>query len=268
MENTEGASGCAAEHGLCFYIETEKHKLLMDTGASDLLLKNARIKGVDLKAVDTIILSHGHYDHGGGIPYVARINPDVKIYMHTGADGPYYSARSGQPLRYIGLAEETASLPGVVWVDDGLEIDSELCLFSGIPLTLPVTSANADVKKKTENGLEQDDFLHEQCLVIRQGEQKVLFSGCAHHGILNVMLRFRELFGCDPDAVFSGFHMMRKDGYTDEDLEEVRRTAVNLLECDTHFYTGHCTGVRPFEVMKEILKDRISYIHCGDETEI
>ena len=68
IENTEGCSGCASEHGLSFYIETVKHKLLVDTGATDTFIRNAEILGVDLAAVDTVILSHGHYDHGGGLP--------------------------------------------------------------------------------------------------------------------------------------------------------------------------------------------------------
>ena len=66
MENTKGAEGCVWEHGLSFYIETKKHKLLADTGASEAFLKNAVVLGIDLRRVDTVILSHGHYDHGGG----------------------------------------------------------------------------------------------------------------------------------------------------------------------------------------------------------
>ena len=73
IENTEGCSGCASEHGLSFYIETVKHKLLVDTGATDTFIRNAEILGVDLAAVDTVILSHGHYDHGGGLPAFVKI---------------------------------------------------------------------------------------------------------------------------------------------------------------------------------------------------
>ena len=60
VENTEGSAGCGVEHGLCFYIETEKHKLLMDTGQTDLLIGNAERLGIDLTLVDTVVLSHGH----------------------------------------------------------------------------------------------------------------------------------------------------------------------------------------------------------------
>ena len=74
IENREGCSGCTPEHGLSFYIETKKHKLLMDTGATGLILENAEKLGVDLTEVDTVILSHGHYDHSGGIIPFTGIN--------------------------------------------------------------------------------------------------------------------------------------------------------------------------------------------------
>ena len=268
VENTEGASGCGFEHGLSFYIETEHHKLLADTGASDLLLKNAEKLGIDLTKVDTVILSHGHYDHGGGILPFAEVNPAAKIYIPATAFGAYYSLRDGAP-RYIGLAEEIRKLPQVVIVGetaDGIcRIDDELSLFSGIGSTYPVPSANRNLRIKTKKGLRQDDFRHEQCLVISEGGRKVLLSGCAHHGILNVLDRYRELYGGEPDAAISGFHMMKKSGYSDEDINMIINTALELKKYRTVFYTGHCTGVEPYNAMKKLMDDQLRYVHSGDE---
>nr|MCR5032788.1 MBL fold metallo-hydrolase [Lachnospiraceae bacterium] len=81
IENTEGTSGCAYAHGLSFYVETKKHKLLLDLGPSEETLRNARHLGIDLTRVDTVILSHGHYDHSGGILPFTQINPHATIYM-------------------------------------------------------------------------------------------------------------------------------------------------------------------------------------------
>ena len=116
IENTEGASGCSVEHGLCFYIETEKHKLLMDTGQTELLLENAKKLGIDLTQVDTVVLSHGHYDHGGGILPFAKINPTAKIYVPEAAFGEYYAVNKDGEPHYIGLAKEIQELPQVVKV--------------------------------------------------------------------------------------------------------------------------------------------------------
>lgn len=271
VENTEGASGCGSEHGLSFYIETEHHKLLADTGASDLLLKNAEKLGIDLTKVDTVILSHGHYDHGGGILPFAEIDPAAKIYIPAAAFGAYYSLRDGAP-RYIGLAEEIRKLPQVVIVGGTtagiFRIDDELSLFSGIGNTYPIPSANRNLRVKTKQGLRQDDFRHEQCLVVSEGGRKVLLSGCAHHGILNVLDRYRELFGGEPDVAISGFHMMKKSGYSKEDLDMIADTAKELCKVSTVFCTGHCTGTEPFEAMKKIMGGQLRYVHSGDEIRI
>ena len=84
IENTKGCRDCLFEHGLSFYAETGKHRILVDTGASDAFIRNAARLEVDLKQVDMVILSHGHYDHAGGIPAFHRINPGAVIYMHRG----------------------------------------------------------------------------------------------------------------------------------------------------------------------------------------
>ena len=291
VENTEGTSGCGVEHGLCFYIETEKHKLLMDTGQTDLLLENAEKLGIDLTQVDTVVLSHGHYDHGGGILPFAKINPTAKIYVPEAAFGEYYSMdKAGEP-HYIGLAKEIQELPQVVKVSakasleakpeakpeaseeakaaDGIyRIDDELALFSGIGSEHVIPSTNQRLKKKTEDGFVQDDFAHEQCLVISEGVKKVLLSGCAHHGILNIMDRYCELFGEEPDFVISGFHMMKKHNYSDEDINMIIDTALALRQYKTVFYTGHCTGVEPYNAMKKLMGDQLHYVHSGDEIRI
>ena len=273
-ENTEGAAGCGYEHGLCFYIETEHHKLLMDTGQSDLMIRNADKLGVDLTKVDTVVLSHGHFDHGGGILPFTKIDPDAKIYVNEYAFDEYYSFSSGEP-RYIGIAKEIRELPQLVIVRAALtgntgqtgifKIDDELSLFSGIGDARPFPSANRVLRVKTKEGLVQDDFRHEQCLVISEGGKRVLLSGCAHHGILNVLDRYKELFGGEPDAAISGFHMMKKKGYSEEDIAQITETAQELMRYRTAFWTCHCTGIEPYIEMKKIMGDRLRYVHSGDE---
>lgn len=147
-------------------------------------------------------------------------------------------------------------------------IDDELSLFSGIGNTYPVPSANRNLRVKTKQGLRQDDFRHEQCLVVSEGGRKVLLSGCAHHGILNVLDRYRELFGGEPDVAISGFHMMKKSGYSEEDLDMIADTAKELSKVNTVFCTGHCTGTEPFEAMKKIMGGQLRYVHSGDEIRI
>lgn len=259
-ENTEGLSGCEAEHGLCLYIETAKHKLLLDTGASDLFATNARKLGIDLTAIDTVVLSHGHYDHSGGLLTFAAINPTAKIFIRRNAGGDFYHDE-----RYIGIDKDILSLPQTAFTDEYMKIDDELTLFSGITGRKYFSKSNLALTERTESGEIQDSFSHEQCLVISDSNKKILVSGCAHNGILNILDKYRELFGNEPDIVITGFHMMKKTDYTEEEAEIIRNTAKELSATDINFYSGHCTGISAFSMMKEIMGEKLTAIHSGDK---
>ncbi len=265
-ENTEGNRGCGTEHGLCFYIETGKHRVLMDTGASDLFLRNAEKLGVDLKSVDTVIVSHGHYDHGGGLPAFLEYNDKAAVYMQETAFGEYYSRKDeAKEPRYIGLDRTLAGNERIHLLNGDFRIDGELALFASIGSAFPNPSANRTLYRKAEDGLVMDDFAHEMCLAVFAEGKKILFSGCAHHGIQNILARWKELYHCDPDLVFSGFHMMKKGGYDEADITGMIDTAMALRESKTVFYTCHCTGELPYQAMKKILGNQLQYMHCGDE---
>ena len=269
VENTEGPMLCRAEHGLSFYIETSNHRVLMDAGASDLFAENAKRLGVDLSAVDEAVLSHGHYDHGGGFACFLRINDKAPVYVQKTAFGEYYSHHHAEDApRYIGLSRTLYDFGRICFVEGNKRIDDELFLFSDIPYRVPSPSANADLMTRKGDTFSPDDFCHEQCLVVTEGTRRVLFSGCAHHGILNVMASFRDIFGADPDIAISGFHLMKDRPYTDGDVAELEKIALCLRETSTQFYTGHCTSLAGYEIMKRIMGGQLEYVHSGDEIHV
>ena len=261
VENTCGDERCIAEHGLCIYIETERHKLLLDSGQTDAVVKNAQALGIDLTAVDTVILSHGHYDHSGGIMPFSEINKNARIIMQRTAAGEHYNGE-----RYIGIDKAILSLPNVMMADGDIRLDDELYIFSGIQGRRCYPEGNRKLTCE-KNGIKvPDDFAHEQCLVITQNGKNRLLSGCAHNGILNILDRYREIFDSDPDYVISGFHMMKKDGeYTDEEKAVILETAHELSKMNTIFYSGHCTGIPAFEMMKEIMGSKLIALHSGTQ---
>lgn len=99
--------------------------------------------------------------------------------------------------------------------------------------------------------------------MISQGKQHVLMSGCAHNGILSIPDSYLELHGVYPDMVISGFHMMKKSGYTEEEVDCIRQTACELMKTKALFYTGHCTGQKAFEIMKEMMGEQLQEFHSG-----
>ena len=269
IENTEGTTDCAAAHGLSFYIETAKHKLLVDLGPSAETLTNAEKRGVDLRQVDTVILSYGHYDHSGGILPFAALNPTAAIYMQKTATAAYYADDSepgaAPQYRYIGIDEKIAALPQVRLIDGDCMIDDELSLFVIKERAGRLPFSNARLKRETGGVFRQDEFEHEHFLVISEGAKRVLISGCAHNGVLNILKEYTRRFGAAPDAVISGFHLMKKTDHTAGEIREIEDTARALTQYDTVFYTCHCTGLPAFERMKQIMGSRLEYVHSGDE---
>ena len=272
IENTEGKKECAFAHGLSFYIETKKHKLLVDLGPSEETLKNAEILGIDLKSVDAVILSHGHYDHSGGIIPFTRLNNTAKIFMQKLATGKYYSddgeSAERERFRYIGIDENIENLPQVEFLDGDDVIDEELSVFVIDELTVKRPFTNSRLKERIEDSYIQDEFNHEQYLVIKAEGKSILVSGCAHNGILNILKEYRKKYGSEPDVVISGFHLMKKTDYAEDELWEIINTAKELKKYRTKFYTCHCTGLPAFKVMKNIMGDQLEYVHSGDEIKI
>lgn len=260
IENTYGNNECSFEHGLSIYVETEKHKLLLDTGATDAFAENAEKLGIDLKDIDIVVLSHGHYDHAGGILPFSKINTKAKIYMQKGAKGDFYHGE-----RYIGIDKCILKLSSVSVVQGDLKIDDELFLYTGVDGKRFLPKSNQGLCILNQSQMIQDDFSHEQYLVVTCEGKSILISGCAHNGILNILDKYRNLYQRVPDVVISGFHMMKNDDYDSDEKAVIEATAKELNRLDTLFYTGHCTGQKAFDIMKEIMGDKLKQIHSGEE---
>jgi len=252
MENTAENPLLAAEHGLSLYIETDHHKILFDAGQSDAFEGNAARMGVDLSAVDLCVLSHGHYDHSGGLARFLEINDHAPVYVHERAFEAHHNA-SG---KYIGVDPLLAEHPRIVRAGDRLEIDGSLtlCTCNDQIDSIPASARGMTVCK---NGVHtQDDFLHEQYLVISEGEKHTVVSGCSHKGILNIV---RWL---SPDVLIGGFHFMKLDP-TGEDAAYLFSAADALLAQPCIYYTGHCTGDAAFAFLKARMGSRLHGLHAG-----
>lgn len=259
VENTDGDSRCGAEHGLCLYVQTEQHTLLMDTGQTDLLLRNAAALNIDLSRVDTVILSHGHYDHTGGVLPLVSVCPHAEVFMRRGAAEPHFNGE-----RYIGIDARILSLPHLHILDGDLRQDDELFLFGGVTGTRSRPAGNRTLTAERDGVRVPDDFSHEQSLVLTQDGKRWLLSGCAHSGILNILDRYREIFGSSPDYVVSGFHMMKRDSaFSADEKAEILQTAAELSRLPTVFFTGHCTGTAAFDLMQKIMGARLVALHSG-----
>ena len=267
-ENTTSSEKLGSEHGLSLYIETEAHTILFDTGASCLFAENAEKMGVDLTRVDLAVISHGHYDHGGGLKTFLGINNRAKIYLHQKAFEPHYANRPGGIKAYIGLDESLLSNERFVFCGDRFVIDHELELFSGVDSKRLVPSGNTDLFVKDGDAFVQDDFAHEQNLIISENGKTLLVAGCAHNGIINIIDQFNAEKGCLPDYVIGGFHLYNHGIKHNEAPNVVDEIGNILLETHSQYYTCHCTGIESYNRLKTVMGENIDYISTGEQLTI
>ena len=245
-ENTACAENVIAQHGLSLYLEIEELRILFDMGQSDAFVHNAQVLGVDLSKVDIAVLSHGHYDHGGGLEAFLQINQKAPVYIHETAFGSYYNGTE----KYIGLNPSLLGNPRLVPTKGSLQLTPNLILKDCNDLGWQFDSWG--LNKREGAVFHPDDFTHEQYLEVKEGEKRILISGCSHKGILNIAECFQ------PDVLIGGFHLSKQ-----EDTLALQETAKRLLDGSTSYFTGHCTGDKQFDFMKEVMADRLERISTG-----
>jgi 7,8-dihydropterin-6-yl-methyl-4-(beta-D-ribofuranosyl)aminobenzene 5'-phosphate synthase len=245
MENT-AREGFSCEHGLSLYIEACNRRILFDAGQSPAFTENAQKLGLDLSKVDIAILSHGHYDHSGGMNRFLETNHTSPLYLSRYAFEPHHNA-SG---KFIGIDAALADCGRLAFVDDEIALDPGLRLLSCNTMSHPYPTDSCGL---TANG-QPEDFRHELYLSIEENGQRILISGCSHKGILNIVHWF------NPDILVGGFHFKT----IDPNDPRLTAAAEELHRFPTAYYTGHCTGQAQFDAMKPILGWQLTAIHAGD----
>jgi 7,8-dihydropterin-6-yl-methyl-4-(beta-D-ribofuranosyl)aminobenzene 5'-phosphate synthase len=260
VENTSLRQDCAAEHGLSLYIETSRHRILFDSGASANFIKNAEKLGIDLRDVDIAVLSHGHYDHAGGMTAFFRLNSRARLYARDG----YGLSRYSRDGRYIGVEPLLIGNPRVVTIrEERLRLDGEVTIaaYTDQPCAWPVNTFGMMVD--AGDMLRPEQFMHEQYLLVNEGGRKVIFTGCSHRGICNIMSwSSRE----GVQAVVGGFHT--KDVPEEKFGSVLAPAAEELRKYPVTYYTCHCTGQPQYEYLKKLMGDQLQYLPGSKTLEI
>ena len=234
LENTTHRADMQTEHGLSLYIETETHNILFDMGQTDLFAQNAKNLGISLAEADIAILSHGHYDHGGGLSAFLSENDKSPVYVHRDAFLPHYNGTQ----KYIGLDTHLVCHPRLCFTDDTCRIADGLTLYSCNYRERPHSFGAWGLTERVGDTFIDDDFRHEQYLLIEEDGKRVLISGCSHKGILDITAWF------SPDVLIGGFHFSKMP--LDESLTQAAKT---LSAYPTEYYTCHCTGEEQYAHM-------------------
>jgi len=241
------------EHGLSLLLETSHHRILLDTGASDIFIRNAEQMGIDLSTLDYVFLSHGHSDHAGGLKHLLRINQCAKVIVSPDAvSGKFYSKR--RFFHSITTEWPEGYEDRFLMVDNTCEIDDGLHIIAHIPQKHPMPQGNQHLfVQEAPDRYVNDDFRHELAFFT----EGLLFTGCAHSGLENILAACPH----PVHTVVGGFHLL--DGLETENELTALAQRLKAKFLNTQFFTSHCTGDKVFATLKTIMGNRLHAFSCG-----
>jgi len=247
-----------AEHGLSLWIETCGQRILFDTGQTGSILEqNARVCGTDLAKTDALVLSHGHYDHTGGIPLVAERSRELEVYCHPDAVLPRYRIRDGA-AKPIGMPLESKAvmerLPAerLHWIVRPTSLSEKIGLTGFIPRQTSFEDTGGPFCLDPA-GREPDPLVDDLALWIQADGGLIVVVGCCHAGVVNTLSHVRQLSdGSRIRAVVGGFHLLNAAP------QRLDQTMAALRSVDPEVVVAcHCTGQRAIEALRETLGSRV-----------
>jgi len=242
-DNYVAVPGVLGEHGLSLLIEADGRRILFDTGQGKGLLGNADALGIDLSKIEAVVISHGHFDHTGGLAELLRnCSPDA-MYLHPAALQPKYAKSDNLPHRFIGIPEPSREALSalhnrVVWTESATEVVPSVWCTGEIP-RLPANGPKESGFFLDRDCQEPDPLADDQALYIETTNGLVVIAGCAHAGVANTLDRVAQLTGQDEFfGLVGGLHLWRS---TRQELEANgnsigRRKFRIIAPC-------HCTGL-------------------------
>jgi 7,8-dihydropterin-6-yl-methyl-4-(beta-D-ribofuranosyl)aminobenzene 5'-phosphate synthase len=242
-----------SEHGLSILVETSQGSVLFDTGQSDAWLGNMIALGKDPEAIRAIAVSHGHYDHTGGIAAALIRLPQVNVFGHLDCLRPRYAV-DGDRRRAIGIPDEALVFqPRFMFNERSKQILPGVTLSGEIPIRRSVDTGPFFMED------EPDTFADEQCMILREGGYVGVLLGCSHRGVENNILAAMDVAGtAGLDLVIGGMHL---GGADQSRLEAI----ASFLEAEDigRIVPCHCTGDRAFEYLRDRLGERVVQKRAG-----
>lgn len=261
VENHVLSAGLLAEHGLSILIETDRKKILFDTGQSDILIENAKHLGIDLAEVDAVIISHGHYDHIGGLYPFLSINSKAKVYIKRETFIPKYNANN----KFLGINYDASLLDKrVVFVDQVTEIDTGIFIMPTIPIHNPSDTSFEDFKIRVTDTMIDDTFEDELFLSIKKNNKISILSSCSHRGITNIIETTLQHFQTSTiNLIEGGFHLRNcgalQYATVADYLKQLQPESIGVC---------HCTGLDKYADLLYRLNSKVFYNSAGSSVSL
>jgi 7,8-dihydropterin-6-yl-methyl-4-(beta-D-ribofuranosyl)aminobenzene 5'-phosphate synthase len=264
VDNAVAQSGKAllGEHGLSFYIEAGDRRILFDTGQNLALSNNARVLGIDLKTIDTVVLSHGHYDHSGGLQSILESNRHFTLYGHPDVFSPKVK-KVKDGYKYIGIPVEKSDIVnrGISLQLDRnpIEIVPGVMTSGEIALENDFERVEANFFLKQDQAVIADRLADDQALIVDTRKGVVVLLGCSHRGVVNTLTHVARLKNTRKiHAIFGGLHLGKaSDDRLSKIIKHLRGFDLEMVGL------GHCTGPRAFLALANAFKGRVFFNTVG-----
>jgi len=270
-ENTVGKLVGLGEHGFSAFIETDRGNYLFDTGTGRSVVENSLALGKDLRSVRKIFLSHGHYDHSGGLAEVLKLRGEVDVHAHPHVflDRKAVHKENGKDkIKFVGLPFKRGYLETLgarfILKTDFHQVEEGMFLTGEIPRKTPFEKPSTTLFTETDGKTSQDIFLDDQALVLDTPNGLILVLGCAHAGMINTVQHVIQKTGKEKFfAILGGTHL---DFMDPEQLDE----SINVLKrMDlARISVCHCTGMRAASRLHQEFGDRFTYGCVGSVIEV
>ena len=257
IENLVYQQGLVAEHGLAIYIETGSRKILFDTGQSGSFIQNAQKLGITIEDIDILVLSHGHYDHTGGLYPFLEKNSKAKVYAKNGVFTPKYSGTN----RFIGtLRNEKLLKDRFICIETITEIAENVFIMPEIFIHNSLDTHYKGMLKKVGNEFVPDEFDDELFLVLKQNDRINIVTACSHRGITNICTTATEQFKLPVGLILGGFHTKNctADQYQQitDYFRQIQPQSIGVC---------HCTGIEKYARLSLDLDTNVFYNYSGRE---
>lgn len=254
-----------AEHGLSLLIEADGCRILFDTGQGRVLRANVQALGISLGRLDAIVLSHGHYDHTGGLALSLEEGSAAPIFVHPAALAFKYARRNQPPHRYIGLPDTARraldrARDRIVWTESATEAAPGIGCTGEIPRAHPF----GELPNRfflDPDCTHSDPIADDQALFVNTQQGLVVVVGCAHAGVVNTLDYVARLSGQDSIfAVIGGFHLGRVPREVWEAVGNAlgRRNVQVIAPC-------HCTGPGAQAYLRGRFHSRVLDVGAGSQ---
>ncbi len=264
MVDNRAAPGLIGEHGLSLWIEAEGKHILFDTGQGGAFEANARALGVDISKTDILVLSHGHYDHTGGIPQVLKAAGGVEVYCHQGVVAPRFSIRNGTPKPIQMPSESIAAIDnlpahGIHWVSEPVLVSERIGVTGPIPRETNYEDTGGPFYLDPA-GKQADPIDDDLALWITTQDGLIVCVGCCHAGLVNTLNYIRRISkDTRIRSVIGGFHLRSASS------QRLDRTVAVLQSLKPETVVPcHCTGENAVAALCRALGSRVSPGAAGE----